>query len=178
MFEKFNEKLVIRCSLNENDENKMRFENLIKQTLQLIKSRSVIIKTRKRNYKTKKTTTLMKKMKSIIKKNVNEHFINLLKAMKSRIEESISKAEIKLHDLIEVMKEMTINVNNLCFFFEWSKQFWIESKLSIAYVFALFFFKSIVHAQLKIILDVFSKHVFSKHVFSKHVDFEYVLRIF
>jgi hypothetical protein len=34
---KFNEKLVIRCSLNENDENKMRFKNLMKQTLQLIK---------------------------------------------------------------------------------------------------------------------------------------------
>jgi hypothetical protein len=27
---KFNEKLVIRCSLNENDEDKMRFENLMK----------------------------------------------------------------------------------------------------------------------------------------------------
>jgi hypothetical protein len=30
---KFNEKLVIRYSLNENDESKMRFENLMKQTL-------------------------------------------------------------------------------------------------------------------------------------------------
>jgi hypothetical protein len=105
LFEKFNEKLVIRCSLNENDENKMRFENLIKQTLQLIKSRSVIIKTRKTNYKTKRTTTLMKEMKSIIKKNVNEHFINLLKVMKSRIEESISKINVKLDDLTEVMKK-------------------------------------------------------------------------
>jgi CRISPR/Cas system-associated protein Cas5 (RAMP superfamily) len=119
LFEKFNEKLVIRCSLNENDENKMRVENLIKQILQLIKSRSVIIKTRKTNYKTKKTTTLMKEMKSIMKKNVSEHFINLLKAMKSRIEESISKIDVKLDDLIKVMKKMTINVDNLinCVFF-------------------------------------------------------------
>ncbi len=61
----------------------------------------------------------MKKMKSIMKKNVNEHFINLLKAMKFRIEESISKIDIKFDDLIEIMKKMTINVNNLinCVFF-------------------------------------------------------------
>jgi hypothetical protein len=68
LLEKFSEKLAIRCSLNENDENKMRFENLIEQTLQLIKSRSIIIKTRKTDYKTKKTTALMKEMKSIMKK--------------------------------------------------------------------------------------------------------------
>jgi hypothetical protein len=110
---KFSEKLAIRCSLNENDENKMRFENLMKQALQLIKSRNVIIKTRKTSYKTKKTTTLVKEMKSIMKKSVNEHLINLLKAMKSRIEESISKVDVKLNDLIEVMRKMTINVDNL-----------------------------------------------------------------
>jgi hypothetical protein len=116
---KFSEELVIRCSLNENDENKMRFENLMKKILQLIKSRNVIIKTRKTNYKTKKTTTLMKEMKSIIKKNVNEHFINLLKIMKSRIEESIFEIDVKFDDLIEVMKKMTINVDNFinCVFF-------------------------------------------------------------
>jgi hypothetical protein len=78
LLEKFNEKLAIRSSLNEDDENKMRFENLMKQMLQLIKSRSVIIKTRKIEYKIKRTTTLMKEMKSIMKKNVNEYFINLL----------------------------------------------------------------------------------------------------
>jgi hypothetical protein len=89
LFEKFSEKLVIRCSLNENDEDKMKFENLIKQTLQLTRFRSVIIKTRKTEYKTKRTTTLMKEMKSIMKKNVSEHLINLLKTMKSRIEKSI-----------------------------------------------------------------------------------------
>jgi hypothetical protein len=110
---KFSEKLVIRCSLNENDENKMRFENLIKQILQLIKSRSVIIKTRKTNYKTKRTTTLMKEMKSIMRKNVSEYLINLLKTMKSRDEESISNVDVKLDDLIEVMRKMTMNVDNL-----------------------------------------------------------------
>jgi hypothetical protein len=109
---KFNEKLVIRCSLNENDENKMRFENLMKQILQLIKSRSVIIKTRKTNYKMKRTTTFVKEMKSIMKKNVNENFINLLKTMKFRIEESISEVDVKLNDLTKVMRKMTINVNN------------------------------------------------------------------
>jgi hypothetical protein len=119
LLEKFSEKLVIRCSLNENDENKMRFENLIEQTLQLIRFRSVIIKTRKIEYKTKRTTTLMKKMKSIMKKNVNEHFINLLKTMKSRVEESISNVDVKLDDLTKVMRKMTINVDNLinCVFF-------------------------------------------------------------
>ncbi len=119
LLEKFSENLVIRSSLKKNDENKMRFENLIKQILQLIKSRNVIIKTRKTNYKTKKTTTLIKKMKSIIKKNVNEHLINLLKTMKSRIEESILKIDVKLDDLIEVMRKIMINVDNLinCVFF-------------------------------------------------------------
>jgi dGTP triphosphohydrolase len=109
----FSEKLVIRCPLNENDENKMRFENLIKQILQLNKSRNVIIKTRKTNYKTKRTTTLMKKMKSIMKINVSEHFINLLKTMKSQSEESISDVDVKLDDLTEVMRKMTMNVDNL-----------------------------------------------------------------
>ncbi len=113
LFEKFSEKLVIRYSLDENDENKMKFENLIEQTLQLIRFRSVIIKTRKTEYKTKRTATLMKEMKSIMKKNVSEHFINLLKTMKSRIEESISSVDVKLDDLTEVMRKMTINVDNL-----------------------------------------------------------------
>jgi short-subunit dehydrogenase len=48
-----------------------------------------------------------------MKKNVNEHFINLLKTMKFRVEESISKIDVKLDDLIKVMKKMTINVDNL-----------------------------------------------------------------
>jgi hypothetical protein len=113
LLEKFNEKLAIRCSLNENDENKMRFENLMKQALQLIRFRNAIIKTRKIEYKTKKTTTLMKKMKSIMKKNVSEYFINLLKTMKSRFEKSISNADVKLDDLTKVMRKMTMNVNNL-----------------------------------------------------------------
>ncbi len=91
----------------------MRFENLIKQILQLIKSRSVIIKTRKTNYKTKRTTTLMKEMKSIMRKNVNEYFINLLKTMKSRDEKSITDVDVKLDDLTEVMRKMTMNVDNL-----------------------------------------------------------------
>jgi hypothetical protein len=91
----------------------MRFENLMKQTLQLIKSRNVIIKTRKTDYKTKKTTTLMKKMKSIIKKNVNEYFINLLKTTKSQDEESILNVDVKLNDLIKIMRKMTMNVDNL-----------------------------------------------------------------
>ncbi len=58
-------------------------------------------------------------MKSIMKKNVNEHFINLLKIIKSRVEESISEVDDKLNDLTKVMQKMTINVDNLinCVFF-------------------------------------------------------------
>jgi hypothetical protein len=113
LFEKFSEKLAIRCSLNENDEDKMRFENLMKQALQLIKFRSAIMKTRKTRYKMKRTTTLIKEMKSIMRKSVNEHFINLLKTMKFRFEESISNVDVKLDDLTEVMRKMTMNVDNL-----------------------------------------------------------------
>jgi hypothetical protein len=83
----------------------MRVENLIKSILQLIKSRNVIIKTRKINYKIKRTTILMKKMKSIIKKNVNEHFINLLKMIKFRVEKSILNVDVKLDDLTENMRK-------------------------------------------------------------------------
>ncbi len=58
-------------------------------------------------------------MKSIMRKSVNEHLINLLKAMKSRIEESISEVDVKFNDLTKVMRKMTINVDNLinCVFF-------------------------------------------------------------
>jgi site-specific DNA-adenine methylase len=63
----------------------------------------------------KQTTTLMKEMKSIIKKNVNEHLINLLKTMKSRNEKSISDVDVKLNDLTEIMKKMTINVDKLIY---------------------------------------------------------------
>ncbi len=54
-----------------------------------------------------------------MKKNVSEHFINLLKTMKSRVEESISNVDVKLDDLTKVMRKMTINVDNLinCVFF-------------------------------------------------------------
>jgi hypothetical protein len=58
-------------------------------------------------------------MKSIMKKNVNEHFIALLKTMKFRIERSISEVDVKLDDLTKIMRKMTINVDNLinCVFF-------------------------------------------------------------
>ncbi len=55
----------------------------------------------------------MKEMKSTMKKNVNEYFINLLKTMKSRDEESISNVDVKLNDLTEIMRKMTMNVDNL-----------------------------------------------------------------
>ncbi len=85
----------------------------------MIKFRSAIIKARKIEYKTKRTTTLMKKMKSTMRKNVSEHLINLLKTMKFRFEESISNVDVKLNDLTEIMRKMTMNVDNLinCVFF-------------------------------------------------------------
>jgi hypothetical protein len=91
----------------------MRFENLMKQALQLTRFRSAIIKARKIEYKTERTTTLMKKMKSIMKKSVSEYLINLLKTMKFRFERSISNADVRLDDLTKVMRKMTVNVNNL-----------------------------------------------------------------
>jgi hypothetical protein len=54
-----------------------------------------------------------------MRKNVNEYLINLLKTMKSRDEESIPDVDVKLDDLTEVMRKMTMNVDNLinCVFF-------------------------------------------------------------
>jgi hypothetical protein len=91
----------------------MRFENLMKQTLQLIKFRNFIIKTWKTRYKIKRMTTLIKKWKSIMRKNVNEHLINLLKTMKFKFEESILNVDVKLDDFIEIMRKMTMNIDNL-----------------------------------------------------------------
>jgi hypothetical protein len=131
LLEKFNEKLAIRCFLNEDDEKKMRFETLVKQILQLAKSWIVIIKTRKIEYKMKRTTTLIKKMKSIINKNVNKHFINLLKTMKFRDESSISNVDVKLDNLTEIMRKMTMNVDNLinCVFSRVNEE--IQSRVKI-----------------------------------------------
>ncbi len=42
-----------------------------------------------------------------MKKNVSEYFINLLKTMKSRNEESILDVDVKLDDLTEIMRKMT-----------------------------------------------------------------------
>jgi hypothetical protein len=44
-------------------------------------------------------------MKLIIKKNVNKHFVNLLKIIKFQIKKSISKIDVKLDDLIEIIKK-------------------------------------------------------------------------
>jgi hypothetical protein len=144
LLEKFSEKLVIRCSLDENDEDKIKFENLIKQTLQLIRFRNAIIKTRKIEYKTKRTTTLIKEIKSIMKKNVSEHFINLLKTMKSRVEESISDVDVKLDDLTKVMRKMTINVDNLinCVFLSNDRDNSKSSQIYQLYMTSRYFFSN------------------------------------
>jgi hypothetical protein len=110
---KFNEKLIIRCSLNEDDENKIRFENLMKQTLQLIKSRSVIIKTRKTDYKTKKRQRWWKKWSRLWKR---------MSASTSSIcwrrwsLEAKNRSQMSMSNLTiwtEVMRKMTMNVDNL-----------------------------------------------------------------
>jgi hypothetical protein len=173
---KFNEKLVIRCSLNENDENKMRFENLIKQTLQLIKSRNVIIKTRKTSYKTKRMTTLMKEMKSTMKKNVNEHLINLLKAMKSRVEQSISETNVKFDDLIEIMKKMTFNVNNSinCVSFSSDRDNFELSQDYQSYMFSRYFS---LNQQLMFnskSLSMFLQNMFSQNVLISNMSFAFL----
>jgi hypothetical protein len=64
-------------------------------------------------------TTLIKERKSTMKKNVNEHFITLLKTMKSSVEEFVSSVDVKIDDLTKVMRKRTINVDNLtnCVFF-------------------------------------------------------------
>ncbi len=48
-----------------------------------------------------------------MRKNVNEHLINLLKTMKFKFEESILNVDVKLDDFIEIMRKMTMNIDNL-----------------------------------------------------------------
>jgi hypothetical protein len=50
-----------------------------------------------------------------MKKNVNEHFINLLKTMKSRIEESISDVDVKFDNLTKIMRKMYIVFSDKAF---------------------------------------------------------------
>jgi hypothetical protein len=42
--EKFSEELAIRYSLDEDDEDKMRFENLVDQALRLARSKGAILR--------------------------------------------------------------------------------------------------------------------------------------
>ncbi len=117
---KFSEKLIIRYFFDENDEKKMKFENLIDQALRFACSKSAIFKIRQTEYKTKRSTILVKKMKSIFEKNVRDHSSNLLRVIKQRRRLS-SKIDIRLNDLTEIMKKMIVNVNNLMnyvFFFD------------------------------------------------------------
>jgi hypothetical protein len=108
--------------------------------LQLIKFRSVIIKTRKTKYKIKRTTTLIKEIKSILKKNVNEHFINLIKTMKFKFKESISNVDVKLDDLTKIVKKMTINVDNLinCVFFLCEQNYFESNQFYFSQMFSCY----------------------------------------
>jgi hypothetical protein len=47
----------------------------------------------------------MNKIKSIIKKTVNECFINLLNIIKFKFEEFVLNIDVKLNDLIKIMKK-------------------------------------------------------------------------
>jgi hypothetical protein len=154
----------------------MRFENLMKQTLQLIKFRNIIIKTRKIEYKTERTTTLMKKIKSIMRKSVNEYLINLLKTIKSRSEKSISSVNVKLDDLTKVMRKMTMNVNNLinCVFLSSDRS---NFELNQFYFSQMSFRYSQSNSLYMLDSRLFSMF-FSKYVFSKYVVFEYVFIAF
>jgi hypothetical protein len=168
LFEKFSEKLAIRCFLNENDENKMRFENLMKQTLQLIKSRNAIIKARKIDYKTKRTTTLMKKMKSIMRKNVNKHFINLLKTMKFKDEESISNVDVKLDDLTEVMRKTTMNVDNLINFVFFSSE---RNNFESSQDYQSYMFSRYSSSNQSFMFSLRSFSLFLQNMFSQNMSF-------
>ncbi len=83
----------------------------------------------------------MKEKKSIMKKNVNKHFINLLKVMKSRNKNSISNVDVKLDDLTEVMRKMTMNVENLinCVFFLNERKKFESSQDYSSYMFSRYF---------------------------------------
>jgi hypothetical protein len=83
----------------------------------------------------------MKKLKTIMKKNVNEHFINLLKTMKSRDKDSISNVDVKFDDLTEVMRKMTMNIDNLinCVFFSSERENSESSQDYQSYMFSRYF---------------------------------------
>ncbi len=109
---KFNEKLTIRYFLNENDEEKMKFENLIDQAFRLARSKSAILKIRQIEYKTKRSTILVKKMKSTLEKSVRDRSSNLLRVIKQRKRLS-SETDTRLNDFTKIMKKMIVNVDNL-----------------------------------------------------------------
>ncbi len=110
--EKINEKFAIRFFLNEDDEEKIKFENLIDQVLYFARSKNAILKIKQIEYKTKRSTILVKKMKSMLEKNVWDRSSNLLRAIKQRKELS-SRIDTRLNNFTKVMKKMTNNVHNL-----------------------------------------------------------------
>jgi hypothetical protein len=91
----------------------MNFDILMHQILQLCRFKITMKKTRKVRFKTFKIIALVDEMQSFLSHERDENASDLMRKMKIRAETTVKQISLDMKKITDVMKKMTINVNNL-----------------------------------------------------------------
>jgi hypothetical protein len=113
LFEVFSNEFFIKHDLNDDDEIKMNFDILMHQILQLCRFKITMKKTWKVKFKILKIIALVDEMQSFLSHERDENASDLMRKMKIRTEATVKQISFNMKKITDVMKKMTINVNNL-----------------------------------------------------------------
>jgi hypothetical protein len=113
LLEVFNNEFFIKHDLNDDDEIKMNFDILMHQILQLCRFKITIKKTRKMRFKILKIIALVDEMQLFLSHERDENASDLMRKMKIKVEATVKQISLDMKKITDVMKKMTINVNNL-----------------------------------------------------------------
>jgi Asp-tRNA(Asn)/Glu-tRNA(Gln) amidotransferase C subunit len=91
----------------------MNFDILMHQILQLCRFKITMKKIRKVRFKILKIIALVDEMQSFLSYERDENASDLMRKMKIRAEATIKQINLDMKKITNVMKKMTINVNNL-----------------------------------------------------------------
>jgi Asp-tRNA(Asn)/Glu-tRNA(Gln) amidotransferase C subunit len=91
----------------------MNFDILMHQILQLCRFKITMKKTRKVRFKILKIIALVDEMQSSLSHERDENTSDLMRKMKIRIDATVKQISLDMKKITDVMKKMTINVNNL-----------------------------------------------------------------
>jgi Asp-tRNA(Asn)/Glu-tRNA(Gln) amidotransferase C subunit len=91
----------------------MNFDILMHQILQLCRFKITMKKTRKVRFKILNIIALVDEMQSFLSHERDENASDLMRKMKIRTEATIKQISFDMKKITDVMKKMTINVNNL-----------------------------------------------------------------